>query len=588
MRIADSRTTSNMVGMKVGVLIIIAASMFMGAESIAAAVSSPVLARVELTGSADQLGVPVYAVLQDAVGQTYALVSAPETELRKGGQAFQILRPEGHLSEYVIASAMREEARAKVRGQFDILFDDGRQMVVRASDADVGQLAEWGFELVRLSDDPMIFDPTPRGAWADFLNGGSFTYDPLVAEMIGQVKRTNLYAQMEWITGEKPALVGGGLYSISNRVTSRGQPVQKAVSYMAEQFKAMGLHVTCQGWSSGTNVIAEQTGTTLSNEIVLVVAHLDNMPDGNRAPGADDNASGSIGVLTAARIMAKYKFERTVRFVLFTGEEQGLLGSQAYADMVYARGDNIVGVFNMDMISWQSANGPVPELHTRYTSDPGYSNDYAIVAMFTNVMSAYGLSGLLAPIVSADYNPQSDHYRFWGKGYPAILAIEGYPSQNPYYHKTSDALQNINLTFYCDYVQAAIGTVAHLARPVGRVDLDVIEIANGNWIYGSGIGIGTLYLRHLAGAQESVDIFDVAGSNAPANPNANWLRIHTAPYSTLLATDARPTNSASYYLRLALGGFYERADLFIDQPPAIRFSGLAAQQPRLSCACACG
>ena len=201
----------------------------------------------------------------------------------------------------------------------------------------------------------------------------------------------------------------------------------------------------------------------------------------------------------------------------------------------------------MDMISWQSANGPIPELHTRYTWDVGYSNDYAIVTMFTNVMSAYGLSGLLAPIVRADYNPQSDHYRFWSKGYPAILAIEGYPDENPYYHRTSDTLQNINPTFYCDYVKAAIGTAAHLAWPVEQVDLDAIEIANGNWVYGSGVGIGTLYLRHLAGAQESVDTFDVAWSNAPANPNANWLRIHTAPYSTILETDARPTNSASYY-----------------------------------------
>ena len=159
----------------------------------------------------------------------------------------------------------------------------------------------------------------------------------------------------------------------------------------------------------------------------------------------------------------------------------------------------------------------------------------------------YGLSGLLAPMVIADHNQYSDHSRFWSKGYPAIMAIEGYPVQNPYYHRTSDALQNIHLTFYCDYVKAAIGTVAHLARPMGQIDLDVIEMANGNWVYGSGIGIGTLYLRHLPGAQESVDTFDVAGSNAPANPNASWLKIHTAPYSTMLATDARPTNSASYY-----------------------------------------
>ena len=58
---------------------------------------------------------------------------------------------------------------------------------------------------------------------------------------------------------------------------------------------------------------------------MLIVAHLDDMPATGAAPGADDNASGSVGVMIASEIMRDYQFERTVRFIFFTGEEQGLL-----------------------------------------------------------------------------------------------------------------------------------------------------------------------------------------------------------------------------------------------------------------------
>ena len=73
------------------------------------------------------------------------------------------------------------------------------------------------------------------------------------------------------------------------------------------------------------------------------------------APGADDDASGAVGVLTAAEVLAPYQFQRTLRFVLFTGEEQGLCGSEIYARDAAAAGEAIVAVYNMDMIAWTGA-----------------------------------------------------------------------------------------------------------------------------------------------------------------------------------------------------------------------------------------
>ena len=79
------------------------------------------------------------------------------------------------------------------------------------------------------------------------------------------------------------------------------------------------------------NVVAELKGSEFPDEIVVVGGHLDswNSPG---SQGASDNGTGSCSTLEAARLLIKsgVKPKRTIRFILFTGEEQGLLGSTDY------------------------------------------------------------------------------------------------------------------------------------------------------------------------------------------------------------------------------------------------------------------
>ena len=72
---------------------------------------------------------------------------------------------------------------------------------------------------------------------------------------------------------------------------------------------------------------------------MLLVAHLDSInkkavKTTDPAPGADDDASGCAALLEAAQVMGEYKFQKTVRFLITTGEEQGTLGSMVYAERV--------------------------------------------------------------------------------------------------------------------------------------------------------------------------------------------------------------------------------------------------------------
>ncbi|MEW5720689.1 MAG: M20/M25/M40 family metallo-hydrolase, partial [Chloroflexota bacterium] len=302
---------------------------------------------------------------------------------------------------------------------------------------------------------------------------------------------------------------------------------QKATQYVYERLQAFGLTTSYHNWSacglSNRNVIGEKIGATRPSEIVLIVAHLDDQPSVTYAPGADDNASGSVGVLIAAEILRQYNFERTLRFVFFTGEEQGLCGSNRYANDV--SGQNIVAVHNMDMIAWNAVNGPTLRLHTR-ASDPGYSSDLAIANTFVNVVSAYGLGGNLSPIVDPDSMGFSDHASFWARGYPAILAIEDDVSDfNAYYHTTNDRLARLDLTYFTNFVKASVGTVAHLALPLTETGI----------LRGTISDAATLLPIPNAWAQATWD-----QSSTFTHTNASGVYTFTLPVATYTVTASAP------------------------------------------------
>ena len=95
------------------------------------------------------------------------------------------------------------------------------------------------------------------------------------------------------------------------------------------------------------NTVAEIRGSELPGQVVILGAHLDSWDLGT---GVTDNGTGSMVVLEAARAIAqsRLKPKRTIRFVLFSGEEQGLLGSRAYAESHAATADSIQAVLVLD------------------------------------------------------------------------------------------------------------------------------------------------------------------------------------------------------------------------------------------------
>ena len=287
--------------------------------------------------------------------------------------------------------------------------------------------------------------------------------NPLIADMIAQVDSATIVLYDGNLSGENQVTIGGQPYTLYTRYSYSGQPVQKATQFVYEHFENLGLEVEYHNynwWGNyWRNVVATKPGLTYPDDIYIICAHVDSISNDpyNYAPGADDNASGVTGVMIAADILSQYDFGYTVRFVTFTGEEQGLHGSHYYAQDAYNEGDNILGVLNLDMIAYDSDDQPILELHAG--TGPG---SIAIANLFSDVVDTYDLD-LVPEIITVGATTRSDHASFWNYGYSAILGIEDWDDFTPYYHTTNDQLSSLNIPYFTEFVKASVGTVASMA-----------------------------------------------------------------------------------------------------------------------------
>ncbi len=436
---------------------------------VTAANDALVLARVVYPNFESIKDLSVYAILQDDRGNDYALVLARLSQLEKCKADYEILdRQAAGASAYWLVRARRSTAQPPAFGRW--LYYDGRIGVIRIDGPANSITQVWksaGYELLPLPDEPLILNRAQTSPL------GINVYNSEIADMISQVNSAAVYTLTGQLTGDWPASIGGSPYTFTTRNTKNSAAIQNATQFAYEYMQTRNLSPVYQNWSgcpnsnptSSRNVIGEIPGNMLANQVVLVTAHIDDMPSSGSAPGADDNASGVVGVLVAADILKQYQFERTVRFVIFTGEEQGLCGSKAYANLVSDNEENVVAVFNMDMVAWDGSGGPVIGLHTRNDGHPSYADDLGIASAFIGVVDDYGLDSVLSPEVVDDGELYSDHSSFWNKGFPALLVIEDYDDFTPYYHTQNDKLATLNQTYYNNVIRAIVGTSATLAVP---------------------------------------------------------------------------------------------------------------------------
>ena len=209
------------------------------------------------------------------------------------------------------------------------------------------------------------------------------------------------------------------------------------------------------------NVVGVLEGKDTTNAIVIG-GHYDHMGerDGWIFNGADDNASGTVGVMTIAKAMMATgkKPEKTIIFCAWTGEEKGLIGSRYFADNHYDW--NLLCNLNYDMISRNS---------------PGEEQDKKISMTFTSTMplleemtqkhnEEYNLNMDISFRGSEQPRGGSDHAPFAAKGIPIFYFMAGFP---PEYHQPQDHTSLVKWDKMLNIIKLGY--------------LNIFELANMDW-----------------------------------------------------------------------------------------------------------
>lgn len=201
------------------------------------------------------------------------------------------------------------------------------------------------------------------------------------------------------------------------------------------------------------NVVAQVPGTSSELAPVLFSAHFDHLglQDGTYFPGADDNASGVAVLLELARKIATRPIRRTVHFAFFTGEEHGLLGSQAFAKANRETLGAYAALVNIDAIGRAAADNPANEMTV---FELGLKCLPELQGHFQSAFSAAGIDlvafgdfAMLAPmdatcelLSSGQGGAPSDQLSLAAMGVPSILLHGGLGSD---YHQPTDTADKI-------------------------------------------------------------------------------------------------------------------------------------------------
>jgi Zn-dependent M28 family amino/carboxypeptidase len=175
------------------------------------------------------------------------------------------------------------------------------------------------------------------------------------------------------------------------------------------------------------NTVAEIRGSERPDEVVILGAHLDSWDLGT---GSTDNGTGSMAVLEAARTLAKLnlKPKRTIRFVLFTGEEEGLVGSAKYADAHRDELEKISGVLVHD-----TGTGRVLTL--------GLHDNYQDREIVDEVLAPLKELKLLEPTMRRTFG--TDHASFNEVGVPGFFVVQDGAEYNQTHHSQSDTFDKV-------------------------------------------------------------------------------------------------------------------------------------------------
>jgi len=283
--------------------------------------------------------------------------------------------------------------------------------------------------------------------------------DPVIRALINRVSEPLLRAALQRLQDFRTRFSG------SDSVYVAGQ-------WILDQFKKFGysdvVFDTLDNRVEGKiqrNVICTKPGKKYPDKIVMLGGHYDSIVfDGTNpyvwAPGVDDNATGAVAALEAARVLADIELDATVKFACWAAEEQGLHGSRDWATKARNKDLDVHLYINFDMIGNLNDEDPIRDV-TLYADQASQG--------FAELMAEMARSyTTLVPRI-AGAGGGSDHYPFIQNGYNIVYGAEGARDFSPHWHRRTDTIDNVNLPFYKEVVQTGLAMLTKVAGPPANI-----------------------------------------------------------------------------------------------------------------------
>ena len=284
-----------------------------------------------------------------------------------------------------------------------------------------------------------------------FVTGNAQVYIPAYGAIVDQVSQSGILAN----------LVQFENFGVKYRGTSAQA---NTLAWLKDQYLSYGYStsqiVEDPFVYSGTtckNLIVTKTGTLYPNKYVIVCGHFDTVA----GPGTNDNGSGVTAILEIARLLQNIQTEYSVRFINFSGEEDGLRGSQDYvSNVVNATSPkmDIRLVFNLDQVGGIAGMTNNTITCERDQSSPTINN--ALSKVMTNQL--INCVGLYSPLnTNLSYAYGSDYMPFQSNS--EIITGFYETNESPYSHTANDLLVNMDPGYVYNVTKAAVGATLHFA-----------------------------------------------------------------------------------------------------------------------------
>ncbi|MBI5216718.1 MAG: M20/M25/M40 family metallo-hydrolase [Ignavibacteriae bacterium] len=384
-------------------------------------------------------------------------------EYSRSEKNIQILDERPWSASYAVSTKLGVQSLERTYRGFDVtvLFKSEEFDILSGNENIFQRLRQAKYSLVEIEPVPLTFNPLPE---VSMMRDNPHPSDPIstiIAKIADSSIRSYIQQMQDFGTRYCTNANRDSVFRwLRNRYLETGIT---DVAYDSFQYSST--------WQK--NIIATIPGTVNPSLEIIIGGHLDSYSSNlNQAPGADDNASGTVAALEMARVLKaiNYQPSMTLRFCGFAAEEAGLKGSAAYALKAKQANRNIKAMLNYDMIGNRTqSQSDYNVYHVWYPGAEDLSDLHA------SMEAAYTL---LTPVLTTSYRSSSDSWSFYQQGYKSLFCIEH--DFSPYYHSPNDLLTNLDIPYAAQIIKAGLATLLTIDQIPSTVpNVEVIDIGNG-------------------------------------------------------------------------------------------------------------